>query len=242
MRKKKTVVIEKTERRTPNGQLISETTKRTVFFNGVPVDESVPGVIAPMVVQNPVQVAPCRHSMVSRDDVSEADSCDLRNIHDRADYFDNWNTAVVREARVLRAPSVASTNDNPNRRNLTDRLYSKINDARRANDVPSLQPTSILAAKAEDIALEIALDGKLRPGSGHGRFNLWIGPEPVNQFAVGSTAAKIVDTWNREMRHWHRHYFECAGAQAVGIAVIASQNPHRDHYSPRNIIVVAMYD
>ena len=143
---------------------------------------------------------------------------------DRAEYYDNWDTAVVREARLIRSNSLRSNLSYSS--NLLTLIYDHINEIRLRNGVPKLERDHFLVKEAKDQATQLALDAKLNPKKYVSR-NIWIGgrnAEPI----------EIVKEWNTEMRDWPRHNFECARLKKIGIAQMQKLNNS-------NIVIVALY-
>uniref|UniRef100_A0AC34R235 SCP domain-containing protein n=1 Tax=Panagrolaimus sp. JU765 TaxID=591449 RepID=A0AC34R235_9BILA len=212
MPRKKTVVTEKIQRRTPGGKIISETVTKTVYFDNLILDVATTPIRQPTPRCSPR----CHHEPEDSDMATEI--VEFRRIGDDARYFDNWQTAVVREAKLIRCDSetnVQASND-------LSCLYSRINQLRIRNGVPNLKVDDDLAREARSWAFKIGPKGQIRSTPAFPN-NIWVGTD---------ISPKIVDDWNQEMKLWTRHYFECIGLKSVGIGKFKNGN---------KIIVVAFY-
>ncbi|KAE9547954.1 hypothetical protein FO519_008831 [Halicephalobus sp. NKZ332] len=291
MPRKKTTVIEKVQRRTPQGKLISEAVSKKVFFDGVPVDEIQPSFNIKNVPQPSPQEKfeepeplnrrhyelefppPRRHlesealsrrrylesefssrrhedlRFLSRrgfedprfssrryyedsrfpsrrgyeDSEAPTEIVEFRRIGDEARYFNNWDTALVKDAKLVRYDSCSSISSDYDSFDELGPLYSRINQMRMRNRVSCLKVDPLLTKKAKTWAMRISFEKNLRTNPDFAS-NVWIGKE---------ITMNIVDEWNEEMKNWPRHFFECLSLRKMGIAKIQKN---------RDYVVVAFYD
>uniref|UniRef100_A0AC35FB22 Uncharacterized protein n=1 Tax=Panagrolaimus sp. PS1159 TaxID=55785 RepID=A0AC35FB22_9BILA len=222
MRRRKTIVVEKVQRRTPTGRLLSETKTRTVHFDNIAMDEINFRPTTPIPSRPPVSLSPKKY--VPSECESATEIVEFRRFGDRADYYDNWDTAVVREARLIRSDSMRSNLSLST--NLLNVLYDHINDIRIRNGVPKLIKDHFLVKEAKDQATQIALEGKLRPKK-YVSSNIWIGKRDFEPH-------EIVREWNAEMKDWPKHNFECARLKKIGISQMQKLNNS-------HVVIVALY-
>uniref|UniRef100_A0AC34F508 Uncharacterized protein n=1 Tax=Panagrolaimus sp. ES5 TaxID=591445 RepID=A0AC34F508_9BILA len=171
----------------------------------------------------PASLSPRRKYAPSESE-SATEIVEFRRFGDRADYYDNWDTAVVREARLIRSDSIRSNLSLST--NLVSILYDHINDIRIRNGVPKLEKDHFLVKEAKDQATQIALEGKLRPKK-HTSSNIWIGKRDFEPH-------EIVREWNIEMKDWPRHNFECSRLKKIGISQMQKLNNS-------HVVIVALY-
>ena len=157
---------------------------------------------------------------------SPTEIVEFRRVGDEARYFNNWETAVVKDARLVRCNSLSSFSSMSSESDSFDDfsfLHSKINQIRMKNKVHPLKMDYVLTKKAKHFAKKFCLENKFRKNPEYPH-NIWIGKD---------ISPRIVDEWNEEMKNWTRHHFECLSLRKIGIAKFRQHNLY---------VVVAFYE